>query len=154
MEFSANDPPAIKTAVHTWIIIEVLPASITSGVYKYFSGFSGARLVYYKHFSGAGKVCINTSPAQEMRFQILPRLLRRQRSVFKYFPGAAEVFLYIYSSDISPAPEKPGKCLKTPILKRRRSIYAHLLFRRRRSAYLHLFGAGEAGEAGEVFIHP
>src|SRR6218665_254133 len=106
MEFSANDPPAIKTAVHTWIIIEVLPASITSGVYKYFSGFSGARLVYYKHFSGAGKVCINTSPAQEMRFQILPRL-----------SGAREVYL-----NTSPTPQKYFY------------IYTHLIpLRRRRS---------------------
>src|SRR6218665_3828759 len=36
-----------------------------------------------------------------------------------------------------PAPEK---CLYT-------------LFRRRRSAYIHLSGAGEAGEAGEIFIY-
>ena len=31
--------------------------------------------------------------------------------------------------------------------------YLYKLFRRRRSAYIHLFGAGEAGEAGEVFIY-
>ena len=31
--------------------------------------------------------------------------------------------------------------------------YLYTLFRRRRSAYIHLFGAGEAGEAGEVFIY-
>ena len=50
-----------------------------------------------------------------------------------------------YLSDTSPAPEKPGKFLKTP-------------FRRRRSAYMYILlsGAGEAGEAGEaveVFIY-
>ena len=78
---------------------------------------------------------------------------RRRKGVLKYFPvfsGAGEVYLNIspapekyYLSDTSPAPEKPGKYLKTH-------------FRRRRSAYIHLFGAGEAeeaGEAGEVFIY-
>ena len=46
-------------------------------------------------------------------------------SVFKYFSVAGEVFLYIYLSDTSRAPEKPEKpekYLKTP-LRRRRSIY-------------------------------
>jgi len=32
--------------------------------------------------------------------------------VFKYFSVAGEVFLYIYLSDTSPAPEKTGKYLK------------------------------------------
>src|SRR6218665_1848178 len=82
---------------HQWIM---------TGVYKYFSGFSG-------------EVYLNISPAPE-----------------KY-----------YLSDTSPAPEKPGKYLKTPF-QRRRSI--NTLFRRRRSAYIHLFGTGEAGE---VFIY-
>src|SRR6218665_3791046 len=84
----------------------------------------------YKHFSGAGKVCINTSLAPERCFKILSRLLQSRRSVFKYFSGAGEVFLYIYLSDTSPAPEKPGKYLKTP-------------FRRRRSIHRHFSGAGE-----------
>jgi len=57
-----------------------------------------------------------------------------RRSVFKYFSGAGEVFLYIYLSDTSPAPEKPVKYLKTP-------------FRRRRSIYTHFSGTGE------VFIY-
>jgi len=74
----------------------------------------------YKHFSGAGKVCINTSPALE--------------GVFKYFPGfsgAGKVYLNnspaletYFLSDTSPAPDKPGKYLKTPF-RRRRSIYTH-----------------------------
>jgi len=52
------------------------------------------------------KVCINTSPAPERCVQILPRLLRRRRSIS----------IYIYLSDTSQAPEKPGKYLKTPYL--------------------------------------
>ena len=31
--------------------------------------------------------------------------------------------------------------------------YLYTFFRRRRSAYIHLSGAGEAGEAGEVFTY-
>src|SRR6218665_308597 len=65
---------------HQWIM---------TGVYKYFSGFSG-------------EVYLNISPAPE-----------------KY-----------YLSDTSPAPEKPGKYLKTP-------------FPRRRSIYTHFSGSGE-----------
>src|SRR6218665_1292729 len=84
----------------------------------------------YKHFSDVGKVCKNTSPVPERCMQILPRLLRRRRSVSKYFSGAGEVFLYIYLSDPSPAPEKPVKYLYTP-------------FRRRRSIYKHFTGAAE-----------
>jgi len=63
---------------------------------------------------------------------MLPRLLLRRRSVFKYFSSAGEVFLYIYLhvSDTSSAPEKPGKYFKTP-------------FRRQRSIYTHFSGAGE-----------
>src|SRR6218665_3919967 len=64
-------------------------------VYKCVSGFSGAR-----------KLCINTSPAQERCFQILPRLLRRQRGIS----------IYIYLSDTSPAPDMPGKYLYKPFL--------------------------------------
>ena len=52
---------------------------LKNGVYKYFSGFSGAREVY-----------ISTSPAPE--------------SVYKYFSGARKMFLDI--SQASPAPEK------------------------------------------------
>ena len=88
----------------------------------------------YKHFSDVGKVCKNTSPVPERCMQILPRLLRRRRSVSKYFSGAGEVFLYIYLSDTSPAPEKPVKYLYTP-------------FRHRRSIYTHFSGTGE------VFIY-
>src|SRR6218665_1684109 len=78
------------------------------------------------HFSGAEK-CVLI-------------LLRRRKAVFKYFPdfsGAGEVYLdnspapekyFLY--DTSPAPEEPGKYLKTP-------------FRRRRSIYTHFSGAGE-----------
>ena len=61
----------------------------------------------YKHSSGAGKVCIyagevhlNTSPAPQ-----------------KYF--------YIYLSDTSPAPKKPGKYLYTPFQRLRIIIYTH-----------------------------
>jgi len=39
-------------------------------------------------------------------------------------------YIYIYLSDTSPAPEKPGTYLKTP-------------FRRRRSIYTHFSGTGE-----------
>src|SRR6218665_4137811 len=60
-------------------------------------------------------MCMNTSPAPERCFQILPRLIRRRRSVFEYFSGAGEVFVYIYLSDTSPAPEKPGKYFKIPL---------------------------------------
>src|SRR6218665_1425847 len=91
----------------------------------------------YKYFSGAGKV------------GKIP--LRCRKGVFKYCPGfsgAVEVsdkYIYIKrrrSIQIHfPAPEKPGKYLKTP-------------FRRRRSVYTHLSGAGEAGEPREVFIYP
>src|SRR6218665_2735837 len=64
-----------------------------------------------------------------------------------YIESAGEIFKYT-----SLAPEKPGKYLKTPF-RRRRSICTHSLFRRRRSAYIHLSGAGEASEAGQVFIN-
>src|SRR6218665_1137195 len=70
-------------------------------------------------------MCINTSPAPE------------RKGVFKYFAGsfgAVEVYLNtspapekyfcIYLSDTSPAPEKPGKNLKTPFMCRR-SIHTH-----------------------------
>jgi len=85
----------------------------------------------HKYFSGAVKMFSNTSQASPApkRYQIsiglyIEILLRRRRSI-KY---------------TSPAPNEPGKYLKTP-------------FRRRRSAYIHLSGAGEAGEAGEVFMY-
>jgi len=32
-------------------------------------------------------------------------------------------------------------------------MYLYTLLRRRRSAYMHLSGAGEAGEAEEVFVY-
>ena len=43
---------------------------------------------------------------------------------------ALEKYLYIYLSDTSQAPEKPGK-------------YLYTSFRGRRSVYIHLSGAGE-----------
>src|SRR6218665_3435338 len=88
------------------------------GVYKYFSGFSGARSVY-----------MNTSPAPKKCVKIL---LRRRKGVH-----AGEVFLYnfIYLSDTSPAPENSGKYL-----------YRSTPFRRRRSICIQLPSAGEAGE--------
>src|SRR6218665_671203 len=100
------------------------------------------------HFSGAGKVCVNTSPAPESVFKYFPGVSGAgEVSDKKYFSGAGELFKYT-----SPAPEKPGKYLKPPF-RRRRSIYRPTHFRRRRSAYIHLSGVGEAGEAGEVFIY-
>ena len=98
----------------------------------------------YKHFSGAGKMCINTSPAPERCFQILPRLFRRRISVFKYFSGAGEVLLIWYLSDSGEAWEVFKNTFLAP------EKYLYTLFRRRKSAYIHLFGAGEAGE---VFIY-
>src|SRR6218665_234017 len=80
----------------------------------------------YKHFSGAGKVCINTSPAPERCFQILPRLFQRGEVYLNISPALENYNL----SDTSPAPEKLGKYLKTP-------------FRRRKSIYTHFSGAGE-----------
>src|SRR6218665_1655151 len=44
--------------------------------------------------------------------------------------SAGKVFLYIYLSDTSPAPEKPGKYLKKP-------------FRHLRGIYTHFSGAGK-----------
>ena len=92
-------------------------------------------------------MCINASPAPEWCFQRLPRLLRRRRNVFKYFSGAGEVLLISFLSGAGEAWEvfkntfpPPEKCLYT-------------LIWHRRSAYIHLFGAGEAGETGEVFIY-
>jgi len=59
-------------------------------------------------------------------------------------------------------PEKPGEYLKTPF-RCRRSIYTHfsgagevLIISTSpapEAAYIHLSGAGEAGEAGEVFMN-
>src|SRR6218665_526715 len=68
----------------------------------------------YKHFSGAEKVCINTSPAPERCFQVLLRLLRHRKVYLKTSPAPGKYFYIIYFSDTSPAPEKPGKYLKTP----------------------------------------
>ena len=96
----------------------------------------------YKYFSGPGMVFSNTSQASSAR-----------RSVFKYYSGAGEVFLYIYLFDTSTAPGKPEKYLKT-------------LFRRRRSINTHFSSAGEvliytylAPEKPEkprrsIYIHP
>ena len=77
----------------------------------------------FKQFFGAGKMCINTSPAPErcLQIHVLPRLLRRRRSVFKYFSGAGEMFLYIYTYLIIP-------------IRRRKSLG---------SIKKHLSGAGE-----------
>src|SRR6218665_2451895 len=88
------------------------------------------RQINYKHFFGAGKFCINTSPAPERcffnTFQASPVSERYQ--INKYIEillRAGPAFKYT-----SPAPEKSGKYLKTP-------------FRRRRSIYTHFSGAGE-----------
>ena len=51
---------------------------------------------------------INSSPAPGEVYKNT-RLIRRRRSVSKYFSGAGEVFIYIYLSDTSPAPEKLEK---------------------------------------------
>jgi len=88
----------------------------------------------YKYFSGARLVYISTSPAPE-KYQIsksIEILLRRRKSVFKYFSGAGEAW-EVFKNTFSP-PEK----------------YLYTLFRRRRSAYIHLSDAGEVGEAGEA----
>ena len=53
--------------------------------------------------------------------------------MYKYFSGAGKVFFNTFQA--SPAPEK----------------YLNTLLRRR--VYILLSGAGEAGEAGEVFIY-
>jgi len=93
----------------------------------------------------------NNSPAFPVPDKRILALLRRRKSVYKYFYGAGKVFLNtsqaspaperyqtsIYVSGAaevfkytSPAPQKPGKYLKT-------------LFRRRRSIYSNFSGAGE-----------
>ena len=71
-------------------------------------------LKYFPGFSGAGEVYLNTSPA---------------------------LSIYIYLSDSSPAPKKPGKYLKTP-------------FRRRRSISTHFSGAGEALRPIYTYLAP
>src|SRR6218665_3135838 len=57
----------------------------------------------YKHFFGAGKVCINTSPAPERCFKILLRLIQRRRSVFisTYLIGLPLIFLESCQSETS-----------------------------------------------------
>ena len=91
-------------------------------------------------------MCINTSLGR--------------KGVFKYIPGfsgAGEVYLNISLApdkynlyDTSPAPEKPGKYLKTPF--RPGEVFIHTFMAPEK--FLHtLFGAGETGEAGEVFIY-
>src|SRR6218665_1614555 len=77
----------------------------------------------------------------------LLRPLRRQKSVYKHFSGVGKVFLN--TSQASSAPERYEISNTSPAPEK----YLYTLFRRRRSAYIHLFGAGEAGEAGEVFIY-
>jgi len=69
--------------------------------------------------------------------------------VYKYFSGAGNVFLN--TSQASPAPERCH--IHVSYTSPAPDKYLYALFRRRRSAYIHLFGAGEAGEAGEVFIY-
>ena len=97
-----------------------------SAVYTNTSSASPAsprHISVYKHFSGAGKVCI---------------VLRRRKGVFKYFPGfsgagemylntypASEKYFYIYILFwyLSSAGEA-WEVFKTPF-RRQRSIYIH-----------------------------
>ena len=69
--------------------------------------------------------------------------------MYKYFSGDGKGFLNI--SQASSAPERYQISNTSPAPDK----YLNALLRRRRSTYigLHLFGAGEAGEAGEVFIY-
>src|SRR6218665_3825825 len=94
------------------------PLTFPRGVYKYFSGFSGAGEVYkyfsggaykyfsgvykyfpgaggvYKYFSGAGEVYLNTTIA----FFCPGKVLDKCRPICKYFSGfsgAREVYKYI-----------------------------------------------------------
>ena len=71
-------------------------------------------------FSGTGEVYLNTSPA---------------------------LSIYIYLSDTSPAPEKPGKYLKTPF-RPRRSIYTHFSGAREVIIYTYL-----ASERPEKYLY-
>jgi len=91
------------------VYINTSPASLASPA-------SPRQISVYKHFSGAGNVCLNT-------FQASPAPERYQISV--YLESAGDVFKYT-----SPALEKLGKYLKTP-------------FRRRKSIYTHFSGTGE-----------
>jgi len=86
----------------------------------------------------------------------LNTLLQRQKSlgsIYTHFSGAGEVFLYIrltliwYLSGAGEAWEVFENTFPAP------GKYLYTLFRCWRSAYIHLSGAGEAGEAGEVFIY-
>src|SRR6218665_3590131 len=51
-----------------WVCINTSPVSPALRLLR-------CQISVYKHFSGAGKVCINTSPAPERCFQVLPRLI-------------------------------------------------------------------------------
>src|SRR6218665_1486513 len=118
-------PIYLKGEAHKTMIITVLMYGTEGCISRLFRLLRRQINVYTcKHFSGAVKVCINTSPAPERCFKYFPG-----------FPGAGEVSdKYIYGNT-SPAPDK----------------YLYTLFQRRRSAYIHLSGAGEAGK---VFIYP
>ena len=63
----------------------------------------------YKHFSGAGKVCILLRRWRSISIYIYLIPLRRLESIYTQLSGAGEVFIYTYL-----APEKPEKYLYTP----------------------------------------
>src|SRR6218665_1388973 len=60
----------------------------------------------YKHFSGAGKVCINTSPAPERCFKYFPGFSGAGEVYLNTSPAPEKYFYIIYLSDTSPASEK------------------------------------------------
>src|SRR6218665_2719642 len=97
---------------------------------------SPRKIRVYKHFSGAKKVCINTSLGPERCFQILPRHLRRRRSVLKCLSGAGEVLLILYISGAGEACE---------VLKKHLSDAGEVFIR--------TFPAPERPEKQEKYLH-
>src|SRR6218665_558493 len=97
---------------------------------KYMQALFRRRKCVYKYFSFAGKVFLNTSQAS-------PAQVSDKLYIYKYFSGAGELFKYT-----SPAPEKPGKYLKTPLPAPEKYLYT--LFRAGALRICTLFGAGEA----------
>src|SRR6218665_3998220 len=89
---------------HQWIM---------TGVYKYFSGFSGE--VYLNISPAPEKYYLSdTSPAPEKPGKYLKTPFPRRRSIYTHFSGAGEVLIYTY---LAPErPEKPEKYLYTPIM--------------------------------------
>src|SRR6218665_1963795 len=114
-------------------LFQILSVYINTSPASPASPASLRQISVYKHFSGAGKVYINTSPAPERCFQILPRLLRRRRRVFKFFSGSGEVLLL----RSLPVPGESWEVFKNtfPVPEK----YLYTLFRCR----THFSGAGE-----------